>query len=175
MRELRELSERPHPAFDIYPSENNLESWKVVMTAPDNTSYAGGTFLFCMDFRGGRYPLVPPSICFVTPICHPLVGTDGVVCREWLEKGWTCSTSIELLLQRIYGLLRNKSFHFSYCKYAVQRFAKKDRRTWRAELQLLLLPRTAVAPPPHHHHKRSVNEMDDIDLALPQTKRIKIL
>ena len=34
MRELKHLSEHPHPAMDVLPSETNIAFWKVVMAEP---------------------------------------------------------------------------------------------------------------------------------------------
>ena len=52
MREARTLLLQPHPAFDIFPCENDMFFWRLIMEGPDGTPYAVGRFLdFSVDYQ----------------------------------------------------------------------------------------------------------------------------
>lgn len=44
MREARALLTNPHPAFDIFPCENDMFFWRLIMEGPDGTPYAVSVF-----------------------------------------------------------------------------------------------------------------------------------
>jgi Ubiquitin-protein ligase len=48
--ELLKLHREPHAACDVYPSEQDMAFWKVVLEGPDGSSYVGGTFLLSCSF-----------------------------------------------------------------------------------------------------------------------------
>jgi ubiquitin-protein ligase len=104
MRELRNLHQNPHPAFDIYPSESDLTFWKVVITTTTTTTTGiqvirGLIYIyFC-----GNYPIVAPEIRFISPVQHPAIKPSGWVCNNFLNQNWTPQTSVHTLLHILYN------------------------------------------------------------------------
>ncbi|XP_011407261.2 PREDICTED: uncharacterized protein LOC105314663 [Amphimedon queenslandica] len=105
LRELREFMHNPHHSIAVYPSQNNYEKWKVLMTAPEESAYAGGVFALSVEFPK-KYPFTQPEIRFLTPIYHCNVSSSsGRICHAILGESYTPSISMREILSYIYGLL----------------------------------------------------------------------
>eukprot|EP01103_Thecamoeba_quadrilineata_P011284 TRINITY_DN2661_c0_g1_i1.p1 TRINITY_DN2661_c0_g1~~TRINITY_DN2661_c0_g1_i1.p1 ORF type:complete len:1060 (+),score=197.28 TRINITY_DN2661_c0_g1_i1:52-3231(+) len=108
MKELTQVMKEKHPAYEVFFSEN-LRSWKVLMSGPvddeaENSPYSGGSFILSVIF-GDNYPNEPPEVRFITPILHCNVNSYGRICHSVLDRNWTLETSMNTVLQCIYGLL----------------------------------------------------------------------
>ena len=82
--ELRRISNNPHPSIDIYPCEDDVRFWRVVMEGPrDDAScpYGCGVWMLYVHFPV-KYPIVSPEIRFVTPIRHCNVNPHGRICHS---------------------------------------------------------------------------------------------
>jgi len=154
LKELRSLLKEPHPNFDIYPNSSNIGFWQIVMEVdPEGSHYSGGTWLLYAEFPPD-YPLRAPEIRFITPIRHSNVNQYGKICHSIFTRNWTADTSIQTVLNCIYGLMLNPdtddpldttlalSFFSATGDYEakimahVQQFAvQKDRLAWRQEFQ----------------------------------------
>lgn len=108
MKEMREVQQKPHPAFDVYPSEKDLSFWKVVVQGPVGTPYADGVFLFYIHFKR-EYPDIAPEIRFVTRIRHANINSYGRVCMSLLDRNWTPETTVSTLFLALYSLLLSPS------------------------------------------------------------------
>ncbi|XP_019856431.1 PREDICTED: uncharacterized protein LOC109584966 [Amphimedon queenslandica] len=105
IRELREFMHNPHHSITVYPSQTSYDKWKVLMSAPDKSAYAGGVYTLSVEFPK-KYPLTQPEIRFLTPIYHCNVSSSsGRICHAILGESYTPSTSMREILSYIYGLL----------------------------------------------------------------------
>lgn len=104
LQEMRQLHRSPHPAVDIFPSCCNVGFWQATMSGPDGTAYAGGVWKIYVQFPAD-YPVVPPELRFITPIKHCNINQHGRVCHSILGRNWTRDTSMQVVLQNVYGLL----------------------------------------------------------------------
>lgn len=72
LNEIIAMINNPYPSMDVYASESNMGTWKVVMVGPSGSPYENGTFVLFIDL-GDQFPLRPPSARFKTPVLHPNV------------------------------------------------------------------------------------------------------
>jgi len=105
-KELTNLLKDPHPFIDIYVNNDDVTFWKMIFQGPESTPYHGGYWLVYAEFPAD-YPTVPPKIRFVTPIKHCNINNYGRVCHSILDRNYTSSINMSLILQCIYGLLLN--------------------------------------------------------------------
>jgi peroxin-4 len=69
---------------------------------PTSNTSSGGRWLHIPT----AYPLSPPSIRFVTPICHPNVDfKSGEICLDTLKSSWTPAYTITATMTSIHQLL----------------------------------------------------------------------
>lgn len=152
MKELRALAKAPHPNFDIYPAQENIAFWRVVMEVDEGSHYSGGTWLLYAEFPP-EYPLKAPEIRFITPIRHSNVNQYGKICHSIFNRNWTADTTMHTVLQCVYGLMLNPdtddpldtnlalSFFSATGDYEaaimkhVEKYAQKSRKAYRDELQ----------------------------------------
>jgi hypothetical protein len=66
-QELRSLLRSPHPSVDVYPCENDLTAWSVIMVGPEGTPYAGGCWLISIQVRQTE----------ISTLTHSHRGRDG--------------------------------------------------------------------------------------------------
>ncbi|KAG8913271.1 Ubiquitin-conjugating enzyme E2 15 [Tulasnella sp. 408] len=64
--------------------DDNLLEWEIMIIGPENTLYEGGFFKARLTFPS-EYPLLPPKMRFITPMWHPNIYPDGVVCISILH------------------------------------------------------------------------------------------
>ncbi|THH31004.1 hypothetical protein EUX98_g3179 [Antrodiella citrinella] len=103
MQEIRDVVNQPHPSIDVYTG-NDMAFWKIVISAPEGSPYAGGTFLAYVAF-GDDYPQTAPEVRFITPILHPNINRHGKVCHAVFDRGWMVDMSMSVIFQILYGLL----------------------------------------------------------------------
>jgi ubiquitin-protein ligase len=104
MKELRILKNKPHKHIRIYPSENNINFWRILIKGPESTPYNNGVWLMTITFPI-TFPRDPPNIRFVTKILHCNINSYGRVCHSILDRNWSSQTRIKTVLDCIYGLL----------------------------------------------------------------------
>lgn len=154
LKEMKLCNDKPHPSFDIYPSDEDLRFWKIVMEGPDSTPYKDGTFALYIHFTK-TYPETAPVVKFITPIRHCNINSSGRVCFSLLDRNWVPETTVSVILQGIYSLMLNPSaedplnsvlaqqFYGADGQYEasimqhVKEFAKKSRAAYRKELLML--------------------------------------
>jgi peroxin-4 len=72
---------------------------------PPTNHTVGGRWLLDIHIPP-TYPLSPPSIRFVTPICHPNVDfKTGEICLDTLKTSWTPVYTISATMTAIHQLL----------------------------------------------------------------------
>ena len=50
--QLNNFSKAPHPAFEVFVSDDNIGLWKVLMQGPEHTVYEDGLFMLYISFPG---------------------------------------------------------------------------------------------------------------------------
>ncbi|KAL7278610.1 hypothetical protein ACG7TL_007611 [Trametes sanguinea] len=84
-RQLMELTKHPVEGFSAgLVDENNLYEWEVMIIGPPDTIYEGGFFKARLSFPED-FPLNPPKMRFITPMWHPNIYPDGLVCISILH------------------------------------------------------------------------------------------
>ncbi|KAF8591773.1 ubiquitin-conjugating enzyme [Ramaria rubella] len=84
-RQLQELSKNPVEGFSAgLVDDNNLLEWEVMIIGPPDTLYEGGFLKARLSFPP-EFPLLPPTMRFITPMWHPNVYPDGGVCISILH------------------------------------------------------------------------------------------
>lgn len=63
-------------------SDTSLLTWRAILLGPPTTPYATGRWLLSLAVPP-TYPLHPPVIKFLTPICHPNVHYKVGVAWPW--------------------------------------------------------------------------------------------
>lgn len=102
--ELRRLVESPVTDFEVYPSSEDLYTWRILLRGPAHTPYEGGVFELFARFPD-NYPLAPPEIRFVTPIIHCNINSTGKICHRIFDRNYEPRFSFAELMLNIVGLL----------------------------------------------------------------------
>ena len=88
-QEMRAVRASEEPDIRLRVKEDDLLEWVAWIRGPADTPYALGVFELEISVSP-EYPVVPPTVRFVTPIFHPNVhGTTGEVCVDILKSEWT--------------------------------------------------------------------------------------
>ncbi|VVT44348.1 uncharacterized protein SAPINGB_P000386 [Magnusiomyces paraingens] len=106
-KELKANAKDPNPALEFLQpvSDNNLLLWKGRLKGVPNTPYQDGLWDISIKIPPS-YPLHPPEIKFITPICHPNIhATSGEVCLDVLKAQWTPAWSVSSACTAIQAML----------------------------------------------------------------------
>uniref|UniRef100_A0A914I5V8 E2 ubiquitin-conjugating enzyme n=1 Tax=Globodera rostochiensis TaxID=31243 RepID=A0A914I5V8_GLORO len=105
-QELKELEREPVMECTAQPAGNgsDIHLWRATIKGPAGTPYEGGTFVLTMRFRRD-YPFQQPRVTFDTPIYHPNINANGVVCLDMLMGQWSPTLTISTILMSICVLL----------------------------------------------------------------------
>ena len=89
-------------------SDDDLFQWEAVLRGVRGTPYDGGLWLLNITIPA-KYPLEPPKMEFVTPICHPNIHFEtGEICLTLLTaEHWTPLYTISSTLSAIQQLLND--------------------------------------------------------------------
>lgn len=103
--ELMGLMMEPVPGIAAFPNGDSLTTWTGTLSPDDDSVYAGCVFKLGLSFPG-NYPLVPPSVRFMTRVWHPNVDyPSGAICLDLLKDTWSPSLTVRTLLISILSLL----------------------------------------------------------------------
>ncbi|CAG8485815.1 13661_t:CDS:2 [Ambispora gerdemannii] len=86
-KQLKELTKHPVEGFSagLVENDNIYEvEWEIIILGPPDTLYEGGFFKARMTFPK-EYPLMPPTLKFITEMWHPNVYPNGDVCISILH------------------------------------------------------------------------------------------
>ncbi|KAI9784622.1 MAG: hypothetical protein M1839_001844 [Geoglossum umbratile] len=107
LNELHSYTTDPNKALlHLGPqSDTQILHWEAVMRGVEGTAYEGG--LWKLDVKiPDNYPLAPPDVRFVTPICHPNINfKTGEICLSLLKSHWSPAYTITQTLSSIHQLL----------------------------------------------------------------------
>ncbi|KIN04124.1 hypothetical protein OIDMADRAFT_194373 [Oidiodendron maius Zn] len=110
LAELSAYASSPSPVItSLAPiSHSNILSLRAVLSGahlPPSTGYSTGRFLLSIIVPP-NYPLSPPTITFVTRICHPNVKFEtGEICLDVLKENWTPILGVVGALESVARLL----------------------------------------------------------------------
>ncbi|EXJ54793.1 peroxin-4 [Cladophialophora yegresii CBS 114405] len=109
-QELAELQTNPNDAvLHLGPSnDEDLFQWEAVLKGPRDPAspYFGGLWLLSIAVPP-TYPMVPPKVQFITPICHPNVHfSTGEICLTLLSgEHWAPMYTLSTTMGAIQQLL----------------------------------------------------------------------
>ena len=84
-RQLQELTKNPVQGFSAgLVDDDNMFEWEILIIGPADTLYEGGFLKARLSFPP-EFPLLPPKLRFITPMWHPNVYADGVLCISILH------------------------------------------------------------------------------------------
>jgi len=84
-RQLLELTKKPVEGFSAgLVDEGSIYEWEIIIIGPSDTLYEGGILKARLTFPP-EYPLLPPTLKFLTPMWHPNVYPDGSLCISILH------------------------------------------------------------------------------------------
>ncbi|KAI8321273.1 ubiquitin-conjugating enzyme [Martensiomyces pterosporus] len=87
--------------------DENILQWRAVLHGPRDTPYEGGAFELRIDVPE-QYPIRPPALTFVTPVCHPNVHFEtGEICLDILKTQWSPAWTLKSTCLAIHVLLAN--------------------------------------------------------------------
>ena len=105
-KEFDQLQNDPILALGVtvgLPDPSNIFHWKISLSGPQDTPYAGGLFFLTADFPD-TYPQTKPEIRFVNKIYHLNVREkDGHICISTLNK-WVPNTPMVSVISAIFAL-----------------------------------------------------------------------
>ena len=108
LHEISEYREHPNPCLlHLGPtSDGDLLHWEAVLKGAPHSAYAHGLWLLALTVPP-TYPLHPPRITFVTPICHPNVAfATGEICLTLLTaEHWSPLYTLSATLAAVHQLL----------------------------------------------------------------------
>ncbi|XP_006824496.1 uncharacterized protein LOC102809960, partial [Saccoglossus kowalevskii] len=104
LREISSYMSTPHQAIQIFPCENNIGFWRILLLGPADTPYENGVYSLYAEFPKD-YPAVPPIVRFITPIYHCNVNASGRICHSVFDREYTSDTPITTILTCVFGLL----------------------------------------------------------------------
>ena len=104
LQELAFYATNPHESFQIFPCEESIDFWQLILVGPEGTCYEGGIFHLFIEFTD-KYPSKPPNVRFLTPIYHCNINQAGRVCHSILDRFYVPGLRIRSILDYVYGLL----------------------------------------------------------------------
>ncbi|KAK6462035.1 ubiquitin-conjugating enzyme/RWD-like protein, partial [Scheffersomyces coipomensis] len=115
IKELNQYKKNPpslsnHQIKSLNPiNDDDLFHWNAVISKPtqqDNPWYYNGQWNLDITIPHD-YPLSPPTIKFISPICHPNINIiTGEICLDILKKdSWSPAWNLQYLLVAILMLL----------------------------------------------------------------------
>jgi ubiquitin-protein ligase/Ran GTPase-activating protein (RanGAP) involved in mRNA processing and transport len=134
IRDMKDMEDNDIPTVNVSasPLEDDLFTWHANLIGPKDTLYEGSMYHLEIKIPE-TYPMMPPTISFMSPIHHPnaFVNPDGRTYRLCLDLtevnkaagsgGWSSAYSIQSILIQLQSFLIEGSE-----KYRSQKAAKKD-------------------------------------------------
>jgi len=112
LREIQDYQEAPNDALlHLGPiGDEDLFRWEAVLKGVRGSAYDGGLWLLSIAVPP-TYPNTPPTITFVTPICHPNISfSKGEICLTLLTpEHWSPMYTLSSTLSAVQQLLTDPS------------------------------------------------------------------
>ncbi|CAI9111905.1 OLC1v1012247C1 [Oldenlandia corymbosa var. corymbosa] len=88
VRDYTRLRKDPPAGISGAPNDDNIMLTNAIITGPDDSPWAGGTFRLTLNFTRD-YPNKPPTAKFISRMFHPKIAADGSVLLDVLEHHWS--------------------------------------------------------------------------------------
>ncbi|KAF3931992.1 hypothetical protein ABW20_dc0102947 [Dactylellina cionopaga] len=105
--ELSKIRQEKNPALSYLApvDDSDLYHWRAGLRGTPDSPYEGGIWELDIVIPD-NYPLGPPTVQFVTKMCHPNVHIKtGEICLDLLKSAWTPAYSISTTMMAIQALL----------------------------------------------------------------------
>ena len=123
------------PYMSITPIEDNLDNCLASLEGPPGTPYAGGIFWLHIAYPID-YPVSPPLIRFITPIFHPNIDQEGLICLDiFTKEGWAVGVHMEMALLCILARLCDPEIDDALCPDVARCFVE-DYETFEAVVRV---------------------------------------
>ncbi|KAJ2590328.1 E2 ubiquitin-protein ligase peroxin 4 [Coemansia sp. RSA 1722] len=109
LRELHDIQKDPSEELvSLAPiSDDDILRWRAVLRGPRDTPYSAVCFEMHIEIPE-QYPIKPPTLTFVTPVCHPNVHFEtGEICLDILKTQWSPAWTLTSTCLAIHVLLAN--------------------------------------------------------------------
>ena len=88
----------------------DISCFHAELLGPQDTPYAGGVFKIALNLPAD-YPMLPPTVHFVTPICHPNIErVGGKVSLDILQDQWKAVLTLRTVALSVCSLLADPNF-----------------------------------------------------------------
>uniref|UniRef100_A0A7S2UYB8 UBC core domain-containing protein n=1 Tax=Fibrocapsa japonica TaxID=94617 RepID=A0A7S2UYB8_9STRA len=104
-KEIQNLKKSPDSDIFLIPDPNNIRSIQGFIRGPPSTPFENGIYELQIDISQ-NYPMVPPSMKFVTKIFHPNVHFDtGEICLDILKSEWSPAWGLQPACRAVIALM----------------------------------------------------------------------
>lgn len=90
--------------IEAIPLDKQNTYWQASILGPPGSPYEGGKF-FIFIFFPERYPMIPPTVRFLTKILHPNVSRHGDVGIDIFQHNWSLILNVSKVLLSVQSLL----------------------------------------------------------------------
>ncbi|KAJ2490866.1 E2 ubiquitin-protein ligase peroxin 4 [Coemansia sp. RSA 2050] len=109
LKELQDIQNGPSEEIvSLTPiDDESILRWRAVLRGPRDSPYEGGYFELHISVPE-QYPIRPPTLTFVTPVCHPNVHFEtGEICLDILKTQWSPAWTLMSTCLAVQVLLAN--------------------------------------------------------------------
>ncbi|XP_049309040.1 uncharacterized protein LOC105233757 [Bactrocera dorsalis] len=102
--DAHQLNSHATEGIDAIPLDKQNTYWQASILGPAGSPYEGGKF-FLYIFFPERYPMIPPTVRFLTKILHPNVSRHGDVGIDIFQHNWSLALNVSKILLSVQSLL----------------------------------------------------------------------
>ncbi len=105
-REIYLLNKNPHPNFSIFPLEERVTFWNLILQGPQDSPYENHYFRMYIEFPEEEYPFTPPECRFISSIFHCNVNEQGRICHSIFGRNYSVDLTVRQMFDEIFALLK---------------------------------------------------------------------